>query len=88
MTLPKPRTLPAIDPQTAYPQDYQQGVDSANRTIERRPRSVNSVLQIVTSHMESWPQVQGKNGVTDRQWARSAGFAHTLREYREAQSDA
>lgn len=85
MTLPKPRTLPAIDPLTAYPQEYQQGVDSANRTIERYPRSVDSVLQLVTKHMEEWPQVQGKNGVNDRSWAISAGFAHTLREYREGQ---
>jgi hypothetical protein len=86
MTLPKPpKPLPSFDPATRYPQDYQQGVDTANRVIEQRPRDVNHALAQVALHMESWPQVQGKNGLTDRQWARSAGFAHTLREYREGQ---
>jgi hypothetical protein len=89
MTLPKPpKPLPSFDPATRYPQDYQQGVDTANRVIDNRPAAVNSLLQLVTKHMETWPQVQGKNGLTSQQWARSAGFAHTLREYREAQGDA
>jgi hypothetical protein len=35
--------------------------------------------------METWPVSQGKNSLTDAQWARSAGFAHTLREYRQEQ---
>ena len=86
VTKPLPRKpAPAFDPAATYPQDYQQGVDTANRIIDRRPRDVRFALARVTNHMENWPQVQGKNGLTDRQWARSAGFAHTLREYREAQ---
>lgn len=85
MTAPKPRKpAPAFDPAARYPQDYQQGVDRANRTIAKRPRSVDALLALVTRHMEEWPQAQ-KNALTDRQWARSAGFAHTLREYREEQ---
>jgi hypothetical protein len=89
MTRPQPRKpLPAFDPATKYPHDYQQGVDTANRIIDTRPGDVRFSLAWVTSHMENWPTVQGKNGLTDGQWARSAGFAHTLREYREAQSDA
>lgn len=86
MTRPQPRKpLPAFDPQTTYPRDYQQGVDTANRLIDTRPRDVAHALARVTSHMENWPQVQGKNGLTNQQWARSAGFAHTLRDYREGQ---
>jgi hypothetical protein len=86
MTLPKPpKPAPAFDPATKYPHDYAQGVDTANRVIDKRPAAVDSLLQLVTEHMENWPRVQGKNGLTDRQWARSAGFAHTLREYREGQ---
>lgn len=86
MTRPQPRAaLPAFDPTQTYPQDYAQGVDTANRLIDTRPAAVLSSLQLVTSHMENWPRVQGKNGLTDQQWARSAGFAHTLRDYREAQ---
>jgi hypothetical protein len=91
MTAPKSRRpLPGFDPAATYPQDYQQGVDSANRLIERPLREgralfVRHALELVTRHMENWPDTPGKNGVGDRQWARSAGFAHTLREFREAQ---
>ncbi len=93
MTHPQPRKpLPAFDPATRYPHDYQQGVDTANRVIEEegphRAERVRHALARVTAHMENWPAAPGKNGVTDRQWARSAGFAHTLREYREQQADA
>jgi hypothetical protein len=94
MTLPQPRKpTPAWEPRLRYPQDYQQGVDTANRLIDRPAREnrtlfISHALELVTWHMENWPRVQGKNGLTDRQWAVSAGFAHTLREYREAQSDA
>lgn len=93
MTAPKPRQpLPAFDPATRYPQAYQRGVDSAKRIIGEkgadRLRRVRFSLAQVTAHMENWPAVQGKNSLSDQQWARSAGFAHTLREYLEEQADA
>jgi hypothetical protein len=93
MTRPKPRqSSTPEDPSTAHPQAYQQGVDTANRVINERGsvqvrlKRISSALAMVAAHMENWPQVQGKNGLTDQQWARSAGYAHTLREFLEAQA--
>lgn len=93
MTRPKPTPArPAFDPATTYPAEYRRGVEIANRLIARPLRGnrtlfVSHALELVTRHMQEWPQAQ-KNALGDRQWALSAGFAHTLREYREGQSDA
>jgi hypothetical protein len=89
MTQPKPRSLPSFDPRATHPRDYQQGVDIANRIINRpirmnRTLFIDHAIELVTQHMTAWPQAQ-RNGLTDRQWARSAGFAHTLIEYRRGQ---
>jgi hypothetical protein len=91
VTQPKPASRHQFDPATRYPHEYRQGVDTANRLLDRPIREnrtlfVSHALQLVTEHMEHWPQAQ-KNALTDRQWARSAGFAHTLREYLGNQAD-
>ena len=90
MTKPlSPKPPPSFDPRATYPHDYQQGVDTAERIIAEggryRTDRISYALARVTRHMETWPVTQGKNGLTDRQWARSAGFAHTLRELVESQ---
>lgn len=90
MTAPKPRKpMPPVDYRELYPTDYQEGVDSANRLIDRRRPMlfVTHALELVRAHMANWPTSQGKNAMPDRKYATSKGFEDTLREYREAQAD-
>lgn len=78
------------DPRITHPQPYQQGVDSANRLIGRRRANrmlfIRHAFELVTAHMVNWPSPQAGRPPAEM-WARSAGFAHTLREYLEERSD-
>jgi len=72
-----------VDPAATNPSEYESGQASANRLIDNYPEFVDAALSTVTEHMENWPVGQSTK-LSERDWARDAGFAHTLREYREA----
>lgn len=88
MTRPRAQlAAPIIDCVRAYPEDYAQGVDSANRTIDTGPPLfVNHALELGAEQLEHWPVIQGKHSLTEGQYARTRGFVETLREYREGQA--